>query len=100
MIKAKKVSPVAVPQPVHERSTIAPRLLRIPEAAGYLSATTWFVEELARTNKLRFVVVGKYRVIDVRDLDTWIEAEKARQTNNPPAPIGFARTRRKLKSVA
>ena len=44
-----------------------------------LAATNWCVEELVRAGRLRFLVVGKYRVIDVRDLDDWIEVEKGRQ---------------------
>lgn len=104
MSKGKKVLPVAVSPtksvPSAEIPTIAPRLLRIPEAAAYLSATTWYVEELVRGNKLPFVVVGKYRVIDVRDLDAWINAEKRRQAKNPPTPVGFAKIRRKLGTAA
>jgi len=59
--------------------SVPPRLLRIPEAAHYIGATNWCVEELVRAGRLRFLVVGKYRVIDVRDLDDWIEVEKERQ---------------------
>lgn len=99
-----KVSPVAVPSPTKSVASaevpIAPRLLRIPQAASYLSATTWYVEELIRGNKLPFVVVGKYRVIDVRDLDKWIDAEKQRQAKSPPAPVGFAKIRRRKLGTA
>jgi len=58
---------------------IVPRLLRIPEAAHYIGGTNWCVEELVRGKRIPFIVVGKYRVIDVRDLDDWIEQEKDRQ---------------------
>jgi excisionase family DNA binding protein len=59
--------------------SIQPRLLRIPEAAAYLGATNWFVEELVRANIIPFLTLGKYRVIDVLDLDAWIEQEKKAQ---------------------
>lgn len=57
-------------------TTIIPRLLRIQDVARYLSATNWFVEELLRNGKLRFVVAGKRKVVDVKDVDEWIEAQK------------------------
>ncbi len=59
-------------------AVLVPRLLRIQDAARYLSATTWFVETLLRENKIPSLIVGKRRVIDVIDLDAWIEAEKAK----------------------
>lgn len=55
-----------------------PRLLRIQDAARYLSATTWFVETLIREKKIPSLIVGKRRVLDVVDLDAWIESEKAK----------------------
>ena len=55
---------------------IIPRLLRIQDVARYLSATTWFVEELIRNKKIRFMVLGKRRVVDVSDLNDWIEEQK------------------------
>ena len=63
---------------ISSASVIAPRLLRIQDAARYLSATNWFVEELIRNNQIRSLVLGKRRVLDVRDLDAWIESEKVR----------------------
>lgn len=66
------------------RFAIQPRLLRIPEAAAYLGATNWFVEELVRANSIPFLTVGKYRVIDICDLDAWIEKEKGVQWSRQP----------------
>lgn len=56
--------------------TVVPRLLRIQDAARYLSSTTWFVETMLREKQIPFLIVGKRRVIDIRDLDDWIEQEK------------------------
>jgi excisionase family DNA binding protein len=64
--------------------SITPRLFRVPQAAQYLGATNWFVEEQFRNRNIPFIVVGKYRVVDVRDLDAWIDAEKARQMASVP----------------
>jgi excisionase family DNA binding protein len=59
-------------------AVLVPRLLRIQDAARYLSATTWFIETLIREKKIPSLIVGKRRVIDVLDLDAWIETEKAK----------------------
>jgi len=56
--------------------TFHPRLLRIPQAAQYIGGTNWFVEELCRNRRIAFLTVGKYRVIDIRELDRWIEAQQ------------------------
>jgi excisionase family DNA binding protein len=58
---------------------VRPRLYQIHQIAQYLGATNWFVEELMRDNKLPWIIVGKHRVVDVADLDKWIDAEKVRQ---------------------
>ena len=60
---------------------VAPRLLRIPAAADYLGATDWFVSELIRKNKIRYLILGKVYVLDVKELDLWIEREKLRQAS-------------------
>jgi len=56
---------------------VVPRLLRIQDAAKYLSATTWYVETLIRENKIPSLILGKRRVLDVNDLDDWIEKQKS-----------------------
>jgi excisionase family DNA binding protein len=61
---------------MHPKPDVSPRLLRVPQAAQYLGATNWFVEELCRNKRIAFLTVGKYRVIDVRELDRWIEAQQ------------------------
>lgn len=91
------LAPTAIPE---LRPAVTPRLLGIPEAAIYIAGTNWFVEELVRNNVIRAIVVGKGRKIDVLDLDAWIQAEKERQAKNPPAPIGFAKNSRRLRTAA
>lgn len=82
------------------RPAVVPRMLGIPEAAVYIGGTNWFTEELIRSNEVLAIAIGKGRKIDVRDLNAWIEAEKQKQVIDPPAPIGFARGSRRLRTAA
>ena len=59
--------------------TIAPRRLRIPDAAKYIASTNWFMEDLLRENQLPFQWCGKYKVVDVRDFDAWVDRDRKRQ---------------------
>ena len=50
-------------------------MLTIPVAAIYIGSTNWFVEEACRTGELPSRIFGQRRVLDVRDLDKWIDAQ-------------------------
>jgi excisionase family DNA binding protein len=63
------------PNPI---SQINPRMLTIPLIAKYLSATNWFVEELIRKKHLPARKFGKSWVVDLHDINTWIEEEKTK----------------------
>ena len=52
--------------------------LRIPEAAEFIGATNWFVEELIRNGEVPFRDYGKYRTLDTDDLDAWIKNQPKR----------------------
>jgi excisionase family DNA binding protein len=54
-----------------------PRLLGVKEAAKYIGATIWFVRTEIWAGNLPYLTLGKRFVIDVADLDRWIEAKKA-----------------------
>lgn len=56
---------------------VVPRLLRIQDAARYLSATTWQVETLLREKTIPSFVLGKRRVIDRLELDRYVERRNA-----------------------
>jgi excisionase family DNA binding protein len=56
---------------------VVPRLLRIQDAARYLSATTWQVETLLREKTIPSFVLGKRRVIDRLELDRFVERRNA-----------------------
>jgi excisionase family DNA binding protein len=55
------------------------RLLRIPDAARYLSCTYGWVETIIREKTVPSVILGKRRLIDVRDLDSYVERVKSEQ---------------------
>lgn len=60
-------------------NAIPPRLLPLKEAAAYISSTVWFVEELTRTGRIRATTIANSRLIDIRELDTWVD----QQTGSP-----------------
>ena len=69
----KPLDPVApVPAVV-----IIPRVLNVPNAARYLSATINLVDELVRKGEVRSFILGKERVIDCRELDRYVERRNA-----------------------
>jgi hypothetical protein len=59
---------------------IIPRVLKIPDAAKYLSATPWFVEGLLRDGEVPSFIQGKDRVVDCRELDKYVERRNTEPT--------------------
>jgi len=74
----------------HAGCPVAPRLLGLEEAAAYLGVSDWTVRQLLWVGELPFVEVGSpgskrpRRLVDVRDLDAWVEIRKQRHTLPPP----------------
>ncbi|HEV3420539.1 MAG TPA: hypothetical protein VG075_09555 [Candidatus Acidoferrum sp.] len=56
---------------------VVPRLMRIQDAAKYLSATTWQVETLLREKIIPSFVLGKRRVVDRLELDHYVARRNA-----------------------
>jgi len=56
---------------------LVPRLLRIQDAAKYLSATIWHIEMLLRDKTVPSFVLGKRRVVDRLELDRYVERRNA-----------------------
>jgi excisionase family DNA binding protein len=73
-------------RPIHQEGSaslpafVVPRLLRIQDAAKYLSATTWQIETLLREKKIPSFVLGKRRVVDRLELDRYVEYRNAEAT--------------------
>ena len=55
-----------------------PRLLTIEGAAKYLSMTEEAIRHKVINGKLRAVRADRYLRFDIRDLDSWIEANKVK----------------------
>ena len=53
-----------------------PRLISIKEAAIYLSTTVPFIRTLIYRRELPFLKAGKKYVIDLADLDKWVDRHK------------------------
>ena len=81
MSKEELKQPLKVPMKQEGSATlpavIVPRLLRIPEAAKYLSATTWQIETLLRDKVIPSFILGKRRVVDRLELDRYVEGRNA-----------------------
>lgn len=58
------------------QSPINPRLLRIREAAQYLSTTIWQLRTLTWSKQLPALKLGNRYVYDRTDLDAFIERQK------------------------
>ena len=56
-------------------NTITPRLLSVNDAASYISSTPWFVEELIRSGKIHTTTIANSRLIDIHDLDAWVDGQ-------------------------
>jgi excisionase family DNA binding protein len=53
-----------------------PRLLRVEEAAKYLSTTPWFIRSLVWAKSIPHVRLGKRILFDRADLDKFIDDQK------------------------
>jgi excisionase family DNA binding protein len=60
------------------RSVLA-RWLRIHEAAEYVGCTLYFMRELIRNRRIQPTKIGKVFIIDVHDIDAYIEGLKKEQ---------------------
>jgi excisionase family DNA binding protein len=56
------------------------RLYSIPEAGIYLGRTELAVREMLWAGKIPFIRDGRRILIDIRDMDEWIEKSKDRFT--------------------
>jgi excisionase family DNA binding protein len=59
---------------------IAKRLYSVDEAAVYLGRTVWAVREMLWAGKIPFVKDGRRTLLDIRDMDTWIDSSKIQIT--------------------
>jgi len=55
---------------------IPKRLFTTEEASHYLGRSPWVICKMTRDGLLPYVPSGKKKLLDVRDLDRWIENAK------------------------
>ena len=79
-------------------SAITPRLLSVNDAASYISSTPWFVEELIRTGKIRITTIANSRLIDIHDLDAWVDSQTG-STNTRKASASGAAPRQEALEI-
>jgi excisionase family DNA binding protein len=59
--------------------TLQKRLYTAEEAGAYLGGLSpWVVRKMVRDGVLPFVPAGKKKLLDVKDLDRWIDGAKER----------------------
>jgi excisionase family DNA binding protein len=75
---AANVTKVTLSQSTVAKPTLTKRLLRVRDAAQYLSVSPWKLRRLVQDGRLPVVQAGEGGAwrIDVRDLDTFIEQNK------------------------
>jgi excisionase family DNA binding protein len=54
------------------------RLYSIPEAGQYLGRTVWAVREMVYAGKIPFIRDGRRMLLDIYDMDLWIEENRTR----------------------
>ena len=73
---SKKAQGTAIPVRI-----IPKRLYSIKEAAVYLGRSVWAIREMLWAGKIPFVKDGRRMLLDIRDMDTWIESSKTQMTS-------------------
>ena len=56
------------------------RLYSIPESAQYLGRSVWAVREMIWAGKLPIIRDGKRILLDIYDMDKWIEQNREQYT--------------------
>jgi excisionase family DNA binding protein len=62
--------------PKHVKPAMEPRLYSVKQSAAYMNATVWFVRSLIWNRRIPFVKFGNRLLLDRKDLDAYIDAQK------------------------
>jgi len=76
-IQAASIRPGLPEHSASPPAFVVPRLLRIQDAAKYLSASIWQVETLLREKTIPSFALAKRRVVDRLELDQYVERRNA-----------------------
>ncbi len=68
------MKPQRIQNPAGE--SLKKRLYPISEAAIYLGRTVWALREMLWAGKIPYVKDGRRILLDIRDMDAWIEKSK------------------------
>jgi excisionase family DNA binding protein len=60
---------------------IPKRLYSVDDAAVYLGRSVWAIREMLWAGKIPYVKDGRRTLLDIRDMDTWIENNKMLMTS-------------------
>jgi excisionase family DNA binding protein len=60
------------------RDTLNKRLYNLKEAAVYLGRSVWAVREMLWAGKMPYVKDGKRILVDIQDMNAWIDRSKTR----------------------
>lgn len=63
------------------------RLLSFKEASVYLGRSPWVVAEMVRAGKLPFIRDGKRKLLDIKDLEAWIDGNKCIEHDTGTIPF-------------
>jgi excisionase family DNA binding protein len=63
---------------VNPSCALSKRLYNIKEGAVYLGRTVWAVREMLWAGKMPYVKDGKRILIDINDMNEWIDQSKTR----------------------
>jgi len=64
-----------IPNPLQKLNK---RLYSIPEAGQYLGRTVWSIREMIYAGKIAYIRDGRRILLDVNDMDSWIEENRTR----------------------
>lgn len=59
---------------------VASRMLNIKQAAVYMGASVWFVRSIIWNRQIPFARFGNRLVLDRKDIDAYIDAQKVAAT--------------------
>lgn len=58
------------------KESVSPRGMRIKEAAEYMAASCWYVEERIRSKELPALKLGRHYVLLREDLDAFLDKQR------------------------
>ncbi len=71
-------APPVRPRKESSKSVLPRRLCSLTDAARYLAVSDWTVRQMVWRGDLPHIKTGKRILIDLKDLDGWIEREKVK----------------------